>query len=85
MGNQNYEKPSLGSCLMMDGIGMASYIVPGLGETFDVVWAFIGAFIFYRYFKTAGGATGALMEELLPMTDFVPSFTLGYFLCEPNK
>lgn len=82
MGNQNYEKPSLGSCLMMDGIGMASFLFPGLGEGLDIVWAFISAFVFYNWFKTGIGSTGAFAEEILPFTDFIPSFTIGYFTCD---
>lgn len=84
MANQSYQKPSLGSCLMMDGIGMASYLFPGLGEGIDFVWAPIAGFIFYKYFHSVAGSVGAVAEELITFTDIVPSFTLGYFLCESN-
>lgn len=78
------EKPGLVNCVAMDAVGMFSYLLPGIGEAFDFVWAFVGAFMFYKYFKAPGGTAGAFMEEMLPMTDFVPSFTLGYFLCDPK-
>ncbi|MEE1143199.1 MAG: hypothetical protein U0L22_06185 [Bacteroidales bacterium] len=34
-------------CLVMDLIGMATYFVPALGESFDLVWAPISAIVFY--------------------------------------
>lgn len=79
MGN-NVDRPSLGTCLMMDFIGMASYFVPIFGETADIAWAFISAYCFYSWFHSSAGTIGAFVEEVLPFTDIVPSFTLGYAL-----
>jgi hypothetical protein len=66
----------------MDLIGMSSYAIPVLGEVMDVVWAPISAIIFFITFggwKGAIGGVGNLFEELLPGTDFIPSFTLMWF------
>jgi hypothetical protein len=41
--------PSLAFCIIMDVIGCASYIFPGLTEFADVVWAPISAFIFTKH------------------------------------
>ena len=63
----------------MDVLGYASFAIPGLGEISDVLWAPVSAFIFYRTFGGAKGAFGAVFnfaEELLPFTDFIPSFTI---------
>lgn len=79
-----YSKPSLGSCLLMDGIGMASYVFPIFGDTLDIIWAFISAFFFHSWFKSSAGAIGNFCEELLPLTDIVPSFTIGHFLIDEN-
>lgn len=79
---ESTNKPSLGSCLIMDGIGMATYILPVFGETLDFVWAFISAFIFHSWFKSSAGAIGSFCEEILPFTDIVPSFTIGHFLTD---
>lgn len=74
--------PSLPFCLLMDTVGMASYLFPGIGETFDVVWAPISGFIFMKSF---GGMTGkiggliALVEEAAPFIDVIPTFTIGHF------
>ena len=43
-------KPSLGTCLLMDGIGFASYLIPGLGEGIDIIWALISGGLFYSWF-----------------------------------
>lgn len=74
--------PSLPFCILMDAIGMASYLFPGIGETFDVVWAPISGFIFMKSF---GGMTGkiggliAMVEEAAPFIDVIPTFTIGHF------
>lgn len=79
-------QPSLLACLLMDFIGSASYFFPAIGEAFDIVWAPISGYIFYRWFHTTMGAIGATIEEILPFTDIVPSFTIGYFIfIFPNR
>jgi hypothetical protein len=65
----------------MDLLGSATYLLPGLGEWFDILWAPISAFIFYRSFGGKTGKIGSIInfaEEILPFTDFIPTFTLGY-------
>ena len=80
----NNNQPSLGSCLLMDGIGMSSYLIPGLGEGLDIIWALIAGFTFYRWFSSVAGSVGAIAEEILPFTDIIPAFTIGYFVCQKN-
>jgi len=75
----NKQSPSLLICIVMDLVGYASYAIPGLGEFSDVVFAPISAIIFYRMFGGWKGAFGGLFnfaEEILPFTDFIPSFTI---------
>jgi hypothetical protein len=72
----------------MDLIGYASYAIPFLGEFADVVWAPISAIIFFVTFggwKGALGGIGNLIEEILPGTDFIPSFTLMWFFQEYGR
>jgi len=74
-------KPSLLFCLIMDLLGSASYLLPGVGEWFDVLWAPISAFIFYRAFGGKTGKIGSIinfLEEAIPFTDIIPTFTLAY-------
>jgi hypothetical protein len=75
-------KPSFIFCILMDLIGYASYAIPGLGEFADMIWAPISGIIFYMTFGGWKGAFGGLfnfVEELLPGTDFIPSFTIMWF------
>lgn len=74
--------PKLGFCVVMDLVGMASYIVPGLGEWFDVAWAPISGLIFMKSFGGMTGKIGGLIsmvEEAAPFVDVIPTFTIGYF------
>src|SRR6476619_203211 len=77
------KQPPLIFCLIMDGIGMLSYIIPVLGEFSDAVWAPFSGFIFFLCFGGWRGAAGGLLnfiEEILPGTDFIPSFTIMWFV-----
>ena len=70
----------------MDLIGCASFVIPGIGEFSDIIWAPVSAYIFYRSFGGRFGVFGAVLnfiEEALPFTDIVPSFTIAYFLRRP--
>jgi hypothetical protein len=72
----------------MDIIGYATYALPFFGEFGDIVWAPLSAFIFYKTFGGTKGFIGAILnglEEILPFTDFIPSFTIMYFLEQKNK
>ena len=75
--------PSLSFCIVMDLIGCASFAIPGIGEFSDIIWAPLSAFIFMKSFGGRFGAIGAVLnflEEALPFTDIIPSFTISYFL-----
>ncbi len=74
--------PSLQFCLIMDLIGCASYAIPGVMEFTDIIWAPISAIIFYKTFGGRVGEIGAVInfvEEILPGTDVIPTFTIAYF------
>ena len=66
--------------LIIDGIGiLTSAAFFGVGDFADVVWAPITAWLMTKMYKGTAGKIGgvvAFIEELLPVTDFVPSFTL---------
>ena len=79
----NRRQPSLLFCILMDLIGYASYSIPVLGELADVIWAPLSAIIFFFTFGGWKGALGGMfdfVEELLPGTDFIPSFTIMWFI-----
>lgn len=82
------KQPSLLFCIMMDLIGYMTYSIPFLGELGDVLWAPVSGLIFYTSFGSWRGALGGVfnfMEELLSITDFIPSFTLMWFLQNMGK
>ena len=81
--NRQTGNVSLLFCIFMDLVGYATYAVPVLGELGDIFWAPISAFIFWRTFGSWKGALGGMfnfVEELLPGFDFIPSFTIMWFL-----
>jgi hypothetical protein len=81
-------KPNLLFCIIMDAIGYFTYALPFFGEFGDIVWAPLSGFIFYKTFGGTKGLIGGILnglEELLPFTDFIPSFTIMYFLQTKNK
>lgn len=72
----------------MDMIGAASYAIPFLGEISDIFWAPLSAIIFFLTFggwKGALGGIGNLVEEILPGTDLIPSFTIMWFIQRYRK
>ncbi len=68
--------------LLFDAIGMFSYALPFLGEvTIDVIWAPISGIILASMYKGTVGKVGGVisfLEELLPFTDILPTFTLTW-------
>lgn len=67
--------------LLFDGIGLLSYTVPFLGEGIDIIWAPIsGLLLAYMYKGTVGKVAGVFgfLEEIIPMLDFIPTFTLTW-------
>lgn len=81
MNTTQKQLPSLALCILLDVIGYASFGVPLLGEFFDLAWAPVSAFIFYKMFGGKMGVLGggiSFIEELLPFTDFIPTFTIAW-------
>jgi len=67
--------------LLLDGIGMMSFTIPLLGEFSDVIWAPIAAFLMTKMYKGRVGKVASMLtfvEEVLPFTDIIPSFTLTW-------
>ena len=78
--------------IFFDLIGILTYTIPLFGEFADVVWAPIsGLLMIWMYKGNLGKISGvfATLEELLPGTDFIPTFTLTwiykYIICNNNK
>lgn len=64
----------------MDFIGSAVIVIPVLGE---LIWAPISALIFWKMFGMRKGFFGGIfsfIEELIPGIDFIPTFTIMWFI-----
>ncbi|MFH6996998.1 hypothetical protein ACHRVZ_03640 [Flavobacterium sp. FlaQc-57] len=67
--------------LIFDAIGMLTYSIPGFAEPADLIWAPIAAFIMTRMYKGRVGKVASVLtfvEEILPGTDIIPSFTITW-------
>ncbi|MDR7210910.1 hypothetical protein [Flavobacterium piscis] len=79
MNDDRVKKLLLG--LLFDGIGMVSFSIPLLGEFSDVIWAPIAAFLMTRMYKGRVGRVASILtfiEEIIPFTDIIPSFTITW-------
>nr|WP_314839586.1 hypothetical protein [uncultured Flavobacterium sp.] len=67
--------------ILFDAIGMLSFTIPLLGEFSDVVWAPLAGFLMTLMYKGKIGKVGGVitfLEEIIPFTDFIPTFTLTW-------
>ncbi|GMF40818.1 unnamed protein product [Phytophthora fragariaefolia] len=76
------ENPSrkLVASLAIDFLGNATFVVPGLGEMADVLWAPVSAKMVDMLYKESSPHAKyvAFLEEVLPFTDFIPTATLAW-------
>lgn len=66
---------------LFDAVGMLSFTIPFLGDFSDVVWAPIAGFLMTWMYKGTVGKVGGIitfLEEIIPFTDVIPSFTLTW-------
>tara|TARA_R110002051_G_scaffold321662_2_gene409933 strand:- start:682 stop:981 length:300 start_codon:yes stop_codon:yes gene_type:complete len=79
---ENHKIRNLFLGLIFDAMGMVSFLIPGIGEFSDIIWAPISGWLMTRMYKgKMGQAAGVFtfLEELVPGLDFIPSFTLMWF------
>ncbi|RZS93654.1 hypothetical protein [Aquimarina brevivitae] len=65
--------------IIYDLIGMVSLIIPVVGPFLDLIWAPYAAKKMTEMYSGTQGKIAAVVtfiEELIPGTDFIPSFTL---------
>ena len=83
MKKNNLPLPNLTVCILLDLLGMGSYILPFFSEFTDMIWAPISAIIFNQLFGGRLGMIGGVLnflEEILPFTDIIPSFTIAWYI-----
>lgn len=67
--------------ILFDAIGMLSFTIPFVGEFSDVIWAPIAGYLMTTMYKGSVGKVGGVitfLEEILPFSDFIPTFTLTW-------
>ena len=77
--NQKNKQLILG--VVFDLIGMLSFTIPLVGEFSDVVWAPLAGFLMTWMYKGKVGKIAGVftfLEEIIPFTDVIPSFTLTW-------
>ena len=77
--NKEYKYQKLFLSLVIDAVGYISFLIPGLGEVSDVVWAPVSAYLMTKMYKGNKGkiaAAVAFIEEAMPGLDVIPTFTL---------
>lgn len=67
--------------ITIDLIGYVTYVLPALGESADIGWGPISfALILILYPNRKLIALGGGLEELIPMTDFIPTALVAWWL-----
>lgn len=66
--------------VLIDGIGMLSYLIPGVSDLLDLPWAPISGLLIRHFYPDAPLIAPwiGFLEELLPMTDIIPTATLCF-------
>ncbi|WP_411768803.1 hypothetical protein [Winogradskyella sp. A3E31] len=68
--------------IILDALGYVSFVIPGIGEFADIVWAPLSGWIMTKLYKGKPGKIAGVItfvEEALPFVDVVPTFTLMWF------
>jgi hypothetical protein len=66
--------------IVIDVIGLATYLFPGLGEAFDFGWAPISAALLQYLYGNWLVTIGNFIEELSPGMDFIPTALIAWYL-----
>jgi len=72
-----YKKLIIG--ILLDALGYLNFIIPGVGEFSDIIWAPFSGWLMIKLYKgKTGKIAGAIafVEEILPGFDVIPTFIL---------
>ena len=65
--------------LLFDALGMVTMMIPLIGPLLDILWAPFAAKKMREMYEGEQGKIASIVvfiEEILPITDFIPTFTL---------
>lgn len=89
MKNKKYKLLRQG--ILFDLIGMVTMLIPVIGPFLDILWAPLAAKKMHSMYKGTSGKVASVIvfvEELIPMTDLIPTFTIMWiytFVLSPQK
>jgi|ERR1712166_143943 len=66
--------------ILIDIIGILTFLIPVIAEVMDVFWAPLSALLVFQLYGNTLLSGVALVEELLPFTDVFPTATVGWAL-----
>jgi hypothetical protein len=78
---KSHKMAKLVAGIFFDLIGILSYVFPGFSEIIDLIWAPISGLLLAKMYKgNTGKIAGVLgfLEELIPFTDIIPTFTITW-------
>ena len=64
--------------LAIDAVGASSFVLPVVGELFDIGWAPVSAALVWYLYGDRRFVALNFLEEALPFTDWIPSATLAW-------
>jgi hypothetical protein len=76
---ENSKYKLLRNGIAFDAIGMLSMVIPVVGPALDILWAPFAANKMSEMYKGKEGKIASVIvfiEEILPITDLIPTFTL---------
>ncbi len=79
--HQNDKNKNLILGILFDMIGFLSFSIPFIGEFSDIIWAPLAGYLMTRMYKgSIGRVAGVIefLEEIIPFSDFIPTFTLTW-------
>ncbi|MFX1535545.1 MAG: hypothetical protein ACFFDI_15065 [Promethearchaeota archaeon] len=65
--------------IIIDLIGLATFLLFPLSEVGDILWAGISGFFIYQMYGSRKIALFGAIEEILPISDIIPTATLTWF------
>mmetsp|Transcript_58307 Transcript_58307/g.132070 ORF Transcript_58307/g.132070 Transcript_58307/m.132070 type:complete len:209 (-) Transcript_58307:118-744(-) len=80
LSGQRIDWPLLYACLFVDLVGDTSFLIPGAGETEDILWAPISAWALTTLFNSPALGVIDFVKEILPFSDIIPVATIAWVL-----
>ena len=75
----------LGISIILDLLGLVSYVFPFFGEMTDILFAPLQAWWIYKVYGSKKGAMLGFVEEILPFSDIIPSCTIMHFVSKKEE